>query len=127
MITSKIASLLNDGKFTKVALAKKCNVTRVTIDNLLSGADVKVSTVEAVARAYDVPVGYFFDEEPVLSGHSAHVKGNNNVLVGGSNHGTINKLNECEREVEILRVEVKHLTSQVEEKERLIQVLMKNQ
>lgn len=127
MIVNRLSELFKASGLNKAELAKKCNISRPTVDNALNGGNIQVETLESFAKVFDVPVGYFFDEEPILSGHSAHVKGNNNVLVGGSNHGTINKLNECEREVEILRVEVKHLTSQVEEKERLIQVLMKNQ
>lgn len=85
---------------------------------------IQAHQLEIIAKFFNVPVGYFFDDEASpVSQNTASVKGNNNVLVGGNNN-TIHKLNECEREVEVLRVEVKHLTTQVEEKERLIQVLM---
>lgn len=63
--------------------------------------------------------------------HSNNVNGNNNILTGGNGNITISKLRECEREVEILKVTVEHLEDKlkekevlIEEKERLIQVLL---
>lgn len=42
--------------------ARKMGVAYQTIQNILNGADPKVSTIESIARYYGVPVGYFFDE-----------------------------------------------------------------
>lgn len=126
MNISKLLKLMEKAKLSKVRLGEMAGVSDVTISNILKGSDAKISSIKSIANALSVPVGYFFDEEPIAPGNLASVKGNNNVLVGGSNLGTINKLSECEREVELLTMQVKHLTAQVEEKERLIQVLMKN-
>lgn len=57
-----INELVSASKMNKVQLAENCNVSRTTLDNLLSGADVKVSTVESLAKALGVTPGSLFDE-----------------------------------------------------------------
>lgn len=42
--------------------ARKMGTTYQNIMKILDGADVRVSTLEGIARFYNVPVGYFFDE-----------------------------------------------------------------
>lgn len=62
MNTSKLQKLITENKLNKVQIAKKCGFTRATLDNVLQGADVKISTVETLARILGVSVGYFFDD-----------------------------------------------------------------
>ena len=42
--------------------AREMGTTYQTILNILEGADPRVSTLECIAKYYNVPVGYFFDE-----------------------------------------------------------------
>lgn len=42
--------------------AKKMGTSYQNIQKILAGADIKVSTLEGIAKFYGVPVGYFFDE-----------------------------------------------------------------
>lgn len=43
--------------------ARKMGTTYQNITNIISGkSDPKVSTIEGIAKFYNVPVGYFFDE-----------------------------------------------------------------
>ena len=42
--------------------ARKIGVSYETMIKILAGRDLKVSTLEKIAKFYDVPVGYFFDE-----------------------------------------------------------------
>lgn len=58
----KINELVSSSTLNKSQIAEKCNVSRTTLDNLLAGADVKVSTIEALARTLNVPVGVLFDD-----------------------------------------------------------------
>ena len=58
----KINELISSSILNKSQIAEKCNVSRTTLDNLLAGADVKVSTIEALARTLNVPVGVLFDD-----------------------------------------------------------------
>ena len=46
----------------KVQIAEKSGISRTTLDKLLSGADVKVSTVESLAKVLKVPVSCFYEE-----------------------------------------------------------------
>lgn len=63
MNIKKINELVSASILNKSQIAEKCNVSRTTLDNLLAGADVKVSTVEALARTLNVPVGLLFSDD----------------------------------------------------------------
>ncbi|MEG1672617.1 MAG: helix-turn-helix transcriptional regulator [Alistipes sp.] len=73
------------------------------------------SLLEKFANYFGVPVGYFFDEE--VANNSQQTQGDNNIVVGRDNNGNIERLHDCRKEVE-------HLKAIIEEKERLIQVLL---
>lgn len=60
MNISKLQELVAKSGFSKVQIAEKCGFTRVTLDNALSGADVKISTVEALANVLGVSASVFF-------------------------------------------------------------------
>ena len=53
---------LFDASTDKYGDARKMGTTYQTLQNILRGADFKVSTLEGIAKFYGVPVGYFFDE-----------------------------------------------------------------
>jgi len=61
MNTKKLAELFGSSK-DKYGDARKMGVSYQSILNIIYGSDVKVSTLEKIARYYHVPVGYFFDE-----------------------------------------------------------------
>lgn len=63
----RINALVNASKLNKVQIAEMGGFTRTTLDNLLSGADVKVSTVESLAKVLNVSVAEFFADEDELS------------------------------------------------------------
>ena len=67
MNTSKLRKLVEESKLNKVQIAERCGFTRVTLDNALQGADVKVSTIEALAKVLCVSAATFFDESDELS------------------------------------------------------------
>jgi transcriptional regulator with XRE-family HTH domain len=54
--------LVAESGYTKVQIADKCGFTRVTLDNALQGADIKISTVESLARVLGVSPSIFFDD-----------------------------------------------------------------
>ena len=51
--------------------ARKMGTTYQTILNIINGADVRVSTLEGIAKYFNVPIGYFFDEASA-DGRAAH-------------------------------------------------------
>ena len=63
MNIKKLNELLNASKLNKVQIAERCGVSRTTLDNVLSGADAKISTIESLAKVLGVSVGYLFDDE----------------------------------------------------------------
>lgn len=61
MNTNKLNELINSSKLNKVQIAERCGVSRTTLDNVLAGADAKISTIESLAKVLGVSVGYLFD------------------------------------------------------------------
>lgn len=51
--------------------ARKMGTTYQTILNVINGADLRVSTLEGIAKYFNVPIGYFFDEASA-DGRAAH-------------------------------------------------------
>jgi transcriptional regulator with XRE-family HTH domain len=67
----KKLSKLFEASTDKYGDARKMGTTYQNINNILQGADLKVSTLEGIAKFYNVPVGYFFDEAEA-DGRSSH-------------------------------------------------------
>lgn len=126
MNISKLQLLMNQSKINNSNLASISGVSDVTISKILNGADAKISTIEKIAEALKVPVGYFFDDSTI----NQLSTGNSNILVGRDNNGKIS-VSECQDRLEDAMIEIKHLKAVIEgkdklleEKERLINVLM---
>lgn len=100
-------------------LAEQMGVTPQTISAILTAKDVRTSTIERIASVTNMPISYFFNEErehqnAVASGNGIAVAGNNNVsgnVTMGDNSA-------------VLQERVMMLEKLLEEKERLIKVLM---
>lgn len=60
MNVQRIMDVITSNKLSKIDIASKMKVSRTTLDNLLNGADVKVSTVENLAEVLGVDVADFF-------------------------------------------------------------------
>lgn len=63
MNVQRIVNIIVSNKLSKVDIASKMKVSRTTLDNLLNGADVKVSTIENLAEVLGVSVSEFFDSD----------------------------------------------------------------
>ena len=115
MNINRLNKLIIESKLNKTKLAERCGVSRTTLDNVLAGADAKISTVESLANVLNVSVGCLFDDDiiankAIANGDSSVAAVNSNVSVG-------------ENET-ILQERVKNLEALLAEKERLINVLM---
>lgn len=126
MDVNKLKELILNSGLSKQAIADKCNISRPTLDNLLGGSDAKISTIENLADYFKVSVGYFFDENSV----NQTCNENQGVMVGRDNNGNISTP-KCQDQLEDALLEIKHLREVIdgkdkllEEKERLINVLM---
>lgn len=126
MNVAKLQLLMSQSKINNSNLASMSGLSDVTISKILNGADAKISSIERISEALKVPVGYFFDDSPVSQVNS----GKSNVMVGRDNNGHIN-MAECQDKLEDALLEIEHLkelidgkNKLIEEKERLITVLM---
>lgn len=126
MKVAKLQALMSQSKVNNSSLASLSGLSDVTISKILNGADAKISSIERIAEALNVPVGYFFDDSTVNQVNS----GKSNVLVGRDNNGQIS-VSECQDRLEDALLEIEHLKEIIEakdklidEKERLINVLM---
>lgn len=63
MNINKLNNLIASSKLSKIQIAERCNISRTTLDNVLAGADAKISTIESLANVLGVNVGYFFDAD----------------------------------------------------------------
>lgn len=98
-------------------LADKMGVTPQTINAILTAKDVRTSTIERIASVTGMPISFFFKEE--ADKQSAVVSGNGSVAVAGNNNVTSNA-----GDTAVLQERVKMLEKLLDEKERLIKVLM---
>lgn len=89
-------------------------MTQPNLSQALCVKDVKTGLVEELAKVLDLPIGFFFGEDAGCS--TALANGDSSVAAINS-HVTMESS-------EVLKERVKHLEELLEEKERLIQVLM---
>lgn len=61
MNVQRILDIISSNKLSKIDIASKMKVSRTTLDNLLNGADVKISTVESLADVLGVSASEFFE------------------------------------------------------------------
>ncbi|MEJ8741364.1 helix-turn-helix domain-containing protein [Phocaeicola sp. HCN-6420] len=108
-----ISDLIDKRRAKKVDVYTYAGITKATLDNIIKGISIpNCTTIEKIADFFDVSIDEFFErEKPHLNiGHTVNGNGNN---VSGDI-----QLHECQKEIE-------HLKELLNEKERLIQVLMK--
>ena len=104
---------------TQRKLAEKLGVTPQSVSAILTAKDVRTSTVERIAFITNKPIEFFFRN------HSADMKqsevvasGAGSVAVLGSHNVTVN------HDTALLRERITMLEKLLDEKERLISVLM---
>ena len=130
MDINKLKEVMKIRGFSYDKLARACNVSKTTINNILNGSDFRVSILENMAVALQVTVGDLYsDKDPnvltVSTGHHNLVSTFSNVGISGRS--------ESEK-VEILMNMIESKDKLIEEKEKLlvekerfIQVLLKSQ
>ena len=108
--------LISESKLGKAQIAKQANISRTTLDNAISGADIKVSTIEILANVLGVSPKIFFEDlhaaDSVVktSGDFSPASFSGDVTVGAADA--------------MLSERVRHLEELLAEKERLIKVLL---
>lgn len=59
--------LVNESKLGKAQIAKLSEISRTTLDNALNGADVKISTIESLAKVLGVSPSVFFCFDNIIN------------------------------------------------------------
>lgn len=60
---NELKKRVKDSKLSRKEIALNANVTPKTIDNIIAGSDLKVSTLEALCRVIGIKISVLFDEE----------------------------------------------------------------
>lgn len=97
-----------------LAIAKKLGISPQALNSTFNAADVKSGTLERIAEVLGVNMSFFYPME----GSTTVVSGNGSVAVTGNNNVAVND------NAAVLHERVKMLEKLLEEKERLIKVLM---
>ena len=108
-------------------LAKRLGKTKQAVYDMLDKEDVNTSLLRELAAIFNVPITIFFDNS--VNNNQSNT-GNNSIVLGQNNN--VDSLNlDYKEKLESALVEIKHLKEVIEakdkllqEKERLINVLM---
>lgn len=110
-------------------LAKRLGKTKQAVYDMLDKEDVNTSLLRELAAIFNVPITIFFDNS--VNNNQSNT-GNNNIVLGQNNN--VDSLNlDYKEKLESALIEIKHLKEVIDakdkllqEKERLINVLMDN-
>ncbi|MDR0571649.1 MAG: helix-turn-helix domain-containing protein [Rickettsiales bacterium] len=112
-ISLKISELIFKKKTKKKDLYTYLGISKQTLEDYLSEkTSMTVVTLRKIATYFNVPISYFFDENKQSE---MNIKGNKNQVGNG------NVIIEAQAN------EIEHLKRLLSEKERTIQILMKQQ
>lgn len=108
-------------------LAKRLGKTKQAVYDMLDKEDVNTSLLRELAAIFNVPITIFFDNS--VNNNQSNT-GNNSIVLGQNNNVDSLSL-DCKKKLESALVEIKHLKEVIDakdkllqEKERLINVLM---
>lgn len=65
--------LVNNSKLGKAKIADAAQISRTTLDNALNGADIKVSTIESLAKVLGVSPSVFFGDESAMNEENMNI------------------------------------------------------
>lgn len=65
MNTKLLQQYVMSSKLNKVQIAEQCGISRTTLDNVLDGADAKISTIESLAKTLGFNAGELFGYAPL--------------------------------------------------------------
>lgn len=129
---SLLEKKVNDSKLNKNKIAELSGISRTTLDSALNGADVKISTLEKIAKVVGFSVGALFDEQQqaeavtITNGSAAAVNVNApiNAPITAQSGNEESHLRALLSEKDKVLAEKERM---IAEKERLIQILLKSQ
>lgn len=60
---NKLSAEVEKCKLSKLQLAERCGISRVTLDSVLKGKEIGLHKFLKLINVLDVNIGYFFDED----------------------------------------------------------------
>lgn len=117
----KIQDKIDELRLSKVQLIKNSGLTRVTIDKILKGGEVNVSTLEALAKGLGVSVGFFFDDVEEINGSA--ISGDGGASATSYGHASVGQNQEEHDELIRMREENKYLKQLLADKDERIDEL----
>ncbi len=119
MNISKLNNLLKTRNITQKDISSKIGISQNAFSQALKRGDFRISMIEKIAAALNVPVSYFFEES---EGQSNFFGETGNVQIGRNNkQSNKNTGADCTRyitEIEYLKKEVKGLGVQLQAKDK---------
>lgn len=119
--TKKIEQIMSELGKTKADICRITGMGRPTFDAILKGSDARISTIESIAKALKVHIGFLFDEEVDVDIRAA---GRDYVEKGKIEHKGTEYTGSSETD---LRDQIAQLKSQLADKERIIKLLEREQ
>lgn len=114
--TNKIETTMSSLGLTKAKLCSNVNIARTTLDAILNGGDVKLSTIEAIAKELHLTVGFLLDEETIEIRNA----GRDYVERGNIEHKGAEYNSASPQSISALEDTIQQLKSQLKDKERII-------
>ena len=114
---NKIEKKMSELGKTKADICRITGMGRPTFDAILKGSDARISTIESIAKALKVHIGFLFDEEVDVDIRAA---GRDFVERGKIEHKGPEYAGSSEAD---LRDQIAQLKSQLADKERIIKLL----
>ena len=110
LISNKIKNLMDVRKLTYEELANLIDMSRTGFHGAIQKGDLKVSTLNKIAKVFEVPITYFFEEELTQTNETM-----NNITIGGINNKNNKVIVSGDKiEIERLRKEIEYLKEQIE-------------
>ena len=123
MTGERLKEILAKYKVSQSEIAKQLGMSHQSLNQMLSASDIKTGLVERIAKVLNVSISSLYGEDKeqnAIATGNGNVAGNNNVV----GNVTIGDATVLQERVKFLEQQVKDKESLLEEKERLIKVLM---
>lgn len=128
MIGLRIKQLMSQERLDVMTLAKRLGKTKQAVYDMLEKTDVNTSLLRQLSQIFHVPISAFFEEEDAIYSGSRTTGDFSPAVSGVQGDATVTISNEGEalqkERIAHLQEKVQHLQDIIEEKERLIKVLM---
>lgn len=129
MIGLIIKQLMSKENIDVSTLSKRLGKTKQAVYDMLEKTDVNTSVLRELSNIFNVPISRFFYEEDLRFNSAANTTGDFSPAVSGvQGDATVTISNEGEalqkERIAHLKEKLKHLQDIIDEKERLIKVLM---